>query len=225
MKEFWHYGMEPQKVKYVQLSPWMHKMFSVSRLKIVAKKVYKLLRKKEIKVRLPYVNPKKSKAFMPSVASYGVYVKEASLIDSIISELKKIDGIEYIWKREEKYDGPLVQRAPHIMFLTDHDSGYTVGTTMVSSQIITKGVQYGHVMDGIILAHGDQVFPAWIGEAKTFDVVPTILAYLGLPVPFDTDGKFIPKIAITRKRRRGYDYSKHWQLIKQIQLQKSKLTP
>lgn len=65
----------------------------------------------------------------------------------------------------------------------------------------------------------DELAPKQINNAKTFDVVPTILNYLGLPLPPDTDGT--PLFGKASPKR--YDYSKHWQLIREIQTKKAKL--
>ena len=58
-----------------------------------------------------------------------------------------------------------------------------------------KDVPWDHGVDGVIIAAGPGIRPGnRINEASVVDVTPTLLAYLGLPVAEDMDGKPIESI-------------------------------
>ena len=86
----------------------------------------------------------------------------------------------------------------------------------------TWGKFYWHHPDGMFVIHGKGVHSKWMDSVYTMDVVPTILRYMDLPLPSDTDGKPLPNIDYPQKQVEYYDYLKHWKLIRQIQLKKSK---
>lgn len=202
----------------------LYKLKSFGLVKNFAKRVYKLLTGKNMTAKWPRPNPRKSKAFLPTTESCGIYVKDKSLIDTVLLELKKLKGIKHVWKREDIYHGPYVNLAPHIIFQPNFDNGFTVGSTLITPLIFSKRRFYWHHPDGIVIVSGDDVIPGWWKrEVETFDIPPTILQYMSLPLPVDTDGNPLQNINYPQKQTKHYDYLKHWQLIKQIQLKKIKL--
>jgi predicted AlkP superfamily phosphohydrolase/phosphomutase len=224
IKEFWHHRMYQQEADFFQIPLWMHRILAFGPVRTAVKKAYRRFTKRDVKARLPYVDPEKSKAFIYSVSSYGIYVKERALVDPIISYLRNANGFKSVWRREEIYHGQVVDKAPHIVFLLNHEAGYSLGTTAVSSELISKRMSYDHTMDGVMIIHGNKIRPGWIEKAETVDIVPTVLSYLGLPLPHDTDGKIISgAIPFPPRQEKHYNYLKHWQLIRQVQLRKSKL--
>ena len=51
--------------------------------------------------------------------------------------------------------------------------------------------QHRHGPPGIVLLHGGAVRPGRLARAQVLDVMPTVLALLGLPVPDDADGRVL----------------------------------
>jgi len=211
--------------KRVALPRSIYKIASVRPIKTVAKKIFRFITKKDLKAQLPFVDLENSKAFMGSSTSSGIYVKDTRLIDSIIKELKRLKGVKNAWRREEIYCGPFLNKMPEIFFIPDFDNGYFYGTSMLHPKIITTKINYqNHHPDGIIVLSGRGVNPSDLGTVKTFDVIPTILRYMGLPLPVDTDGTPIPSINYPSNNLRRYDYLKHWQLIRRIQAKRAAIT-
>ena len=79
-----------------------------------------------------------------------------------------------------------------------------------------KSTVYDHHPNGIFIAHGREVSPGWIGNVNCEDIVPTILNYLELPIPVDTDGKIIKEVSTPPKKIRYYNYLNHWRLVKHL---------
>ena len=52
-----------------------------------------------------------------------------------------------------------------------------------------------------------------------YDVVPSLLAFLGLPIPHDTDGKVIEIVReVVNKRPRTRDYFTLWQALRRVKM-------
>ena len=218
------YFHQRQTTKYIKTPSWLYSFFSFEPIKLLVKEILEKITGKNIRADpYKYVDPVRSKVFTLSHYSFGFHVKDVETCDFLLHEVKKMNLFARIWKREEIYHGPHVKNAPEIIFLPDFEKGYCVGTTAISPEIISQKTYYDHHPEGIILAYADYISPVQIGKVKTFDLVPTILNYLGLPVPSDTDGGFIPQVAPVPKRPKRYDYLKHWQLIKKVQTAKIRL--
>lgn len=212
-------------VRTVKLPKKIHKIVLGRPLtKFMAKKIYRMFTGKEIAAIYPYAEPKQSKAFMYSHSSFGIHVNQENLIDFIIEELSKQKYISHVWRREYIYSGPYVNKAPHIIFTPNFDEGFTMaGSTRIAPTVISKGTVYWHHPHGLIIAHGESIKPQIIDNANVVDVAPTILNYLGLPLPIDVDGEPIPSIASITKLVKHYNYVNHWKLIKQVQTAKIRL--
>jgi len=106
--------------------------------------------------------------------------------------------IHKVFKREEIYSGPNLNKIPEIVFITNPK--YSIRTNF-SEKIITKN-QYqtlpgGHGVhpNGILIAKGPQFKKGEeIKGARLIDIAPTILHLTGTPVPKDMDGRVLKKI-------------------------------
>jgi len=196
---------------------------SIKPIKAIVKKIFEIFKAitgRDIKPELPYVDPTNSRAFMSSGMSFGIHVKDRLIIDYIVKKLRELNFISNVWKREEIYHGPFVKNAGDILFLPDFNRGYAVGTIRLHPRIISERVGNWHHPDGMIAIFGQEVTPTWLGTVETFDVVPTILRFMGLPLPVDTDGTPVKNINYTGKSQKYYNYLTHWQLARQVQTRK-----
>ncbi|MCW3985584.1 MAG: alkaline phosphatase family protein [Candidatus Bathyarchaeota archaeon] len=152
-------------------------------------KLYKQFLKADIKVALTtHVNPKSSKAF---AHGFGIFVKEKKLIDYVISMLKKKTFVGGIWKKEELYDGEQLKAMPDLVIVPNFDGGFAFrGDVIAPKSVIRRGFS-NHHPDGIIILYEKNVRPVWVNGTRVYDVVPTILDFLGLDIPENTDGKVI----------------------------------
>lgn len=224
MKEFPDFHTSPAHVEQVKIPPKIYRIALIKPIKIISKKLFKFLYGKEIKVQLPYADPIVSKAFMFSSSSFGIYVKSPECMEFLANKLKSLKGIRQLFRRENIYSGPFVNKAPELILLPDFEKGYSIGTVMLHPHVILKKTTYGHHPDGIVTITGSGVVPGWLKrKAEAYDVTPTLLRYMGLPLPDDTNGKPLPNIEYPGKKRKSYDYLKHWQLVRQIQSKKAEL--
>lgn len=111
-----------------------------------------------------------------------------------------------IWRKEELYEGPYLDRAPDLTFLPRDMRNKALGTVDFTSHRFVErayGNSGDHRMDGIFFLRGEGVRPgARLEGAKLIDVAPTILHHFGLGVPADFDGRVLEE-AFTDAERAG----------------------
>jgi predicted AlkP superfamily phosphohydrolase/phosphomutase len=87
-------------------------------------------------------------------------------------------------------------RAPDILFSVDDwacvVSNKTAQDPLFEETAFSERHEGTHRMDGIILAWGPDVVPGSLEKAHLWDIVPTILAGLGAPIPVGLDGRVLP---------------------------------
>jgi len=101
--------------------------------------------------------------------------------------------LSYVEVREKVYSGKYVDRAPDIVFFLD-DGEWIADFSLGKGAFRKADWKTGsgmHRMEGCFLACGPGIRHNPNITTDIFNVVPTILAYLGLPIPTDMDGKFI----------------------------------
>jgi predicted AlkP superfamily phosphohydrolase/phosphomutase len=111
-----------------------------------------------------------------------------------------------IWRKEQLYAGPFLDRAPDLTFLPRDMRHKALGTVDFTSHRFREPV-YGnsgdHRMDGIFFLRGPGVrVGASIEDAKLVDVAPTILHHLGVGVPADFDGAVLERAFTDDERAR-----------------------
>jgi predicted AlkP superfamily phosphohydrolase/phosphomutase len=99
------------------------------------------------------------------------------------------------YKREELYHGARLEQSPDIILHTDRAKYVSFGhADFGSNKLIEPSIgQTGHhMMDGIVILHGQGVKPgARIEGANIMDIAPTALAMMELPVPGGLDGRVL----------------------------------
>jgi predicted AlkP superfamily phosphohydrolase/phosphomutase len=204
------------EIRHIRVPVKLYGILSLKPIKFLSKKIFRLLSGgRELRGQLPCVDVKRSIAFYLSHFN-GVWVKNQNLIEPLINAIRDVKGVKNVWKREKIFHGPYVNLAPHIIFSPDYDDGYQTYSSSIYPDIVVKNTVYDHHPDGIFIASGRKISSEWIGHVKCEDIVPTILNYLELPIPIDTDGKIIKGIPAPRKKVRYYNYLNHWLLIKPL---------
>lgn len=92
--------------------------------------------------------------------------------------------------RDELYSGPLIEQAPDLV-LTSNRKDWVLGSA-VGKQLIEPPIIGGkHHPDGLFMAWGPQVKCGYRGEASIYDIAPTILHALEIPISTSMDGKVL----------------------------------
>lgn len=127
----------------------------------------------------------------------GDYKAERQKIMDVLKEIKHPDTgkslLSHVMAREEVYNGKYIDRAPDIVFFLDSGAwvaDFSLGRGLYRRADWRTGSGM-HRMEGCFLACGEGIIHKAEIETNIIDVVPTILAYMGLPIPRDMDGKFI----------------------------------
>lgn len=101
-----------------------------------------------------------------------------------------------VYKREEIYKGEKLDKAPDLTIQVDSNI-HSVSSRIGSNKILDKGRKGGgsHRINGIFLAFGQGIKKGTeIKDAEIYDIAPTILHVLNLPIPKDVDGRVLMKI-------------------------------
>ena len=69
-----------------------------------------------------------------------------------------------------------------------------VGDTVVSEEALLELPQGTHARDGVFAIYGPGIKSGITSEADIVDMLPTVLAYLGIPIPRHVDGKVLSKV-------------------------------
>lgn len=176
-----------------------------------------------------------SKAFMYT-SPFGIYINskkmfrsgivepemESMVADEIVKLLSRIHDpstgsplMSLVTTREKVYWGPYVERAPHVLFIPNLDGGYAYSQKFYP-KIIERKKKFSHSMYGLLITYGKDTQSGMdLGVVDTYDVVPTVLHYLGLPVPSDCDGKILFDMFLENSDARNSavktrDYQKDW---------------
>jgi predicted AlkP superfamily phosphohydrolase/phosphomutase len=101
--------------------------------------------------------------------------------------------IDRVFSREELYSGPHLSEAPDLFPVPREFRYHLRGDYIfISNHAIEKFwlISGGHRPKGVFMAAGQPIKKGARVEGKRIiDIAPTILTYMGVPIPFDMDGK------------------------------------
>ncbi|MFW6116620.1 MAG: alkaline phosphatase family protein [bacterium] len=100
-------------------------------------------------------------------------------------------------RREELYHGPYVGRAPEIIF--ELAPGYNITNNLWAGRPITPRARIRgcHSREGVLIASGPDIRRGVQFEGvmpSLYDIAPTVLHYLGLPIPQVCDGRLLTEL-------------------------------
>ncbi len=156
-------------------------------------KIYKQLVKADLRVKLTtHVDPRRSLAF---AHGFGIFVKRKELIDYIVSILKNEEFIGGVWKKDEIYTGKQLKAMPDLIIIPNFKGNYALRGDVIAPKTVVRRNFASHNPDGIVIINKSGLQPSWTKSIKIYDIVPTVLDFLGLEIPEDTDGKVIDLMA------------------------------
>ncbi len=122
-------------------------------------------------------------------------------LNDIVQQLKNLEDQQTkqkislkVYTKQEIYHGNYVDKAPDLMIILDENvQGFN--TTIGHSHIFTSETGGEHTMNGIFFAIGPNIKKGFeVKGAKIYDIVPTIMHILDVPIPSDVDGKVLTEI-------------------------------
>ncbi|HEY49192.1 MAG TPA: hypothetical protein G4O13_04020 [Dehalococcoidia bacterium] len=158
------------------------------------------------KVPQRIVDEVNSMAYCPSPSSLGIRINakaceeyqtfRSQLIEKLIS-LEDLEGnpvFETVLPREECYYGPNMADAPDIVFIPREMNHFV--TALILNKIFSPNNKYNHKMNGFFFAQGEDIrSDGHLGSTLSiYDVAPTILHAMGMPIPRDMDGRVLTEI-------------------------------
>lgn len=177
------------------------------------------------------IDPQNSEAYVLPSHRMGVYVKDLPP-SNIIKVLKDARDPEtnvplfpYVKTRRHVYKGPYISRAPPVIYLPNMKAGYWVKINfppLPSQGAILRGTFFEHSLYGMFLLYGNDVKTGTdLNTIKAYDVAPTILKYLDLPIPYDTDGQVLTRSFEENseayiKPLKYANYLERWRILKAI---------
>ena len=133
-----------------------------------------------------------SKVLMIEYESWSLYI-DNEYLDKTINLLKRIGLIRKLLFKHELFWGPYTDIAPDIVIIPR--SSVTYGASLQGS-IIEQKVSSHHDVNALLILYGDDVCNnSSRANASLFDIVPTALAYMGLPIPHNSDGKILSEVS------------------------------
>jgi len=117
----------------------------------------------------PSIDISTSDAFTGSKRSFGIYVKQASIMQKIITAITQLEGIAWAKISKDVYWGPYVNRAPNILVCPDYNRGYTLHANSIYNKIIVRRKVIDHHPYGVFIVCDKN-------KSFTFDGVPKIIS-------------------------------------------------
>lgn len=163
-----------------------------------------------------YLNVKGRKLYGQEV-DHGIidpadYLAERQRVMDALRQIKHPDTgesmLSHVMPREEVYSGQYIERAPDIVFFLESGAwvaDFSLGKGLYKRADWRTGSGM-HRMEGCFLACGAGIAQRDAIETSIINVVPTILAYMGYPIPTDMDGRFIEE-AFTDEWKASHEVS------------------
>jgi len=154
----------------------------------------------------------RTEAYVPSLSGYpGSYVdiffredvrpeRVAELAEDLKRQRNPRNGqklVDAIYTEEVFGEGPYAPREPHLLVLPTE--GITFRMDLGNGDLWEESsrIRGTHQKDGVLYAYGAGIKQGSKGvEAEVFDVVPTVLHSMGLPLPHKFDGQVLDSLFI-----------------------------
>jgi predicted AlkP superfamily phosphohydrolase/phosphomutase len=125
----------------------------------------------------------------------------AELVD-LLRDVETPDGnpvFEEVVPREEYFDGPYADEAVDVVTVPA-DFDHFLTADLRDDLFADPGQPWNHKRTGVVAAAGDPIDPAPLPDAHLFDVAPTVLAAMDVPVSDRMDGRVLPVVEPSGER-------------------------
>jgi len=171
-----------------------------------------------ISYELDYLN---SKVIMPEVISWSIYTLKGyeKVTLNILRNSKLSKYIRNIIYTRKLFRGPYLNKGPNLIVIPEKSVEFTFFPHSEPLHVFMGH----HEPYALMMLYGDQVLPTRrqeINEINIHDIVPTLLAYSGLPIPNDTDGKVIENIftiGVYNRTKKRLNYSQSFRILRKLQ--------
>jgi predicted AlkP superfamily phosphohydrolase/phosphomutase len=125
--------------------------------------------------------------------------------------------VQNVYPRESLFHGPHTKHFPHLVFFPQNGWWFD---NKVGKEPIESTSHIGHSLGGLFLSNGETVRRGvQIDPITIYDILPTALHYLGLPVPHDTDGRvlreiFVEHSSLHAQPLKTQNYFEKWTVIR-----------
>lgn len=130
-------------------------------------------------------------AYATGQATGGIYINEKEQYDSVRNTIiEELGLLGYrTFKREDVINGEYAYLAPDIYIELGSSEYYPL-----AFETKHHALSGSHTSKGIFMAYGENIGRGKIENASIYDVVPTVLYLLGIPIPSDIDGKPLKEV-------------------------------
>jgi predicted AlkP superfamily phosphohydrolase/phosphomutase len=118
------------------------------------------------------------------------------LRDELIAAMSKIEDpdtglpiFKRIYRREDVYQGPFVNRAPHLLAMSVDAYHNRAGLTQANVFATSWDWKGNNRQKGLFILSGPGVRPSRLSDARIVDLMPTILRLYNVSAPGDLDGR------------------------------------
>jgi predicted AlkP superfamily phosphohydrolase/phosphomutase len=157
-------------------------------------------------------------ACVPSLSGYpGSYADifldegmESERITELAEELKRESDpqsgkrlIDAVYTEEVYGAGPFAPREPHLLLLPNEGITFNMHLGGKSYWSPTSRVRGTHQKDGVLYAFGKGIRQGFRApKAEVYDLVPTVLRAMGLPLPHAFDGRVLEELFVEQEQER-----------------------
>ena len=155
-------------------------------------------------------------AYVPSLSGYpgsyvDIFLREdldaeslAEMCEDLKQQVEPQSGkalVHALYTTEAFGEGPYAPREPHLLLLPNDGITFRMnlgGKSLWDEASKTRGT---HQKDGVLYAYGAGIKSGFKApDAEIYDIVPTILRSMGLPLPHAFDGRVLEELFVTDKR-------------------------
>lgn len=155
--------------------------------------LYRIIPKSKLSANAMSYALSKASVMLIESETWGIYVKDKDKTKNIITELRDYPEIIDVIPSRFVHKGPYIRSLPDLFVIPE--KGVKISDEF-KSKVIEPTIQGDHELRGILSVWGDGINDeiTFNKTPRVYDIVPTILELLGLPISKDIDGRVLEEI-------------------------------